>query len=148
MVRKGNDKRFYFGIILIAAGVILFLRQLELIPESVSDFLIQWPMILVAIGAISLIGGNQKGGIILMIIGAFFLFPHDLWDDFWPLILIAIGITILFRQRGGQRFRPIKENDPVINVRDGDVYNTFDDFVIFGGREIFVNSQALAGGKS
>ncbi len=148
MERRRSDKRFYFGIILIAAGIILFLRQLELIPESISDFLIQWPMILVAIGAISLIGGNQKGGIILMIIGAFFLFPDDLWHDFWPLVLIAIGVTILFGQRSGNRFRPFKENDPVINPPIGDSFNTFDDFVMFGGREIFVNSQALAGGKA
>lgn len=148
MERRSSDKRLYFGIILIVLGVILFLKQLELIPESVSDFLFQWPMLLVGIGAISLIGGNQKGGIILIIIGGFFLFPHDIRNNFWPLVLVAIGISLLFRQRGGQRFHPFKESDPVNNIPNDNSPSTFDDFVIFGGREIFINSQALAGGKA
>jgi len=149
MKHRRSDKRFYFGIILIAAGIILFLRQLELIPESISDFLIQWPMLLVAIGAISLIGGNQKGGIILMIIGGFFLCPSDIWHDFWPLILVAIGVTILFGQRNTKfRKSPVIDTEPAINIPNSNSANYFDDFVIFGGREIFVNSQALAGGKA
>jgi len=32
MERRGSDKRFYFGVILIALGVILILERLNLIP--------------------------------------------------------------------------------------------------------------------
>jgi predicted membrane protein len=155
MERRGSDKRFYFGVILIALGVILILERLNLIPESVADMLISWQMLLVGIGVLSLIGGNRTAGTILIVIGGTFLIPelitvpHELRRIYFPLILVAIGISILFRQRGPRHFKTFKENDPVINIPNGgDAFNTFDDFVIFGGREIFVNAQALAGGKA
>jgi predicted membrane protein len=154
MERRGSDKRFYFGVILIALGVILILERLNLIPESVADMLISWQMLLVGIGVLSLIGGNRTAGTILIVIGGTFMIPelitvpHEIRQIYFPLILVTIGIVILFRHRGPQKFQLSKENDPLNTVPLGDTFNTFDDFVIFGGREIFVNSQALAGGKA
>lgn len=81
-----------------------------------------------------------------MIIGTFFLFPHEIRSDYWPLILVAIGIAILMRKRGHHPLNASTEPRPTAPV-DGTV-DTFDDFVIFGGREIFINSQNLAGGKA
>ncbi len=154
MERRGSDKRLYFGVILIALGFIMILEKLNLIPESMADILISWQMLLIGIGILSLIGGNRTAGTILIVIGGTFLIPqlitvpHELRQIYFPLILVAIGISILFRQRGGHRLHSFKESDPIINIPSGDSFNTFDDFVIFGGREIFVNSQALAGGKA
>ena len=164
MERRKSDKRFYFGVILIVVGVILILERLNLIPESMADMLISWQMLLIGIGVLSLIGGNRTAGIILIVIGGTFMIPelitvpHEVRKIYWPLILVAIGIIILMRQRDHQRLN--KGNDPIINVPrndepkssnssyNTDSFNTFDDFVIFGGREIFVTSQALAGGKA
>lgn len=152
MERRGSDKRLYFGVILIFLGVILILERLNLIPESLADMLISWQMLLVGIGVLSLIGGNRTAGTILIVIGTFFMVPelitvpHEIRRIYWPLILVVIGVAILFRQRGSHR--PLPESDPVLDVPDGDSFNSFDDFVIFGGREIFINSQALAGGKA
>lgn len=152
MEQRKSDKRFYFGIILIVLGVILILERLNLIPESLADMLISWQMLLVGIGVLSLIGGNRTAGTILIVIGGFFMVPElitvpqEIRKIYWPLILVAIGISILFRQRGHQAI-PGKD-DPEIILPNGDSMNTFDDFVIFGGREIFVNSQQLAGGKA
>lgn len=164
MELKKSDKRFYFGVILIAVGVILILERLNLIPESVADMLISWQMLLVGVGVLSLIGGNRTAGIIMIVVGATFMIPElitvpqEVRRIYWPLILVAIGVVILMRQRDSQ---PIgKVNDPIINIPNDDTsklsgsaystdsFNTFDDFVIFGGREIFVTSQALAGGKA
>lgn len=152
MEYRKSDKRFYFGIILIVLGVILILERLNLIPESVADMLISWQMLLVGIGVLSLIGGNRTAGTILIVIGAFFMVPElitvprEIRRIYWPLILVAIGIAILFKQRS-QHAIPGKD-DPEIIIPNVDSMNTFDDFVIFGGREIFVNSQQLAGGKA
>ena len=164
MERRKSDKRFYFGVILIAVGVILILERLNLIPESMADMLISWQMLLIGIGVLSLIGGNRTAGAILIVIGGTFMIPelitvpHEIRRIYWPLILVAIGVVILMRQRDHQRLR--KGDDPIINIPQGegpkssnstyntDSFNTFDDFVIFGGREIFVNSQALSGGKA
>ncbi len=158
MERRGSEKRLYFGIILIVLGVILILERLNLIPESMADLLISWQMLLVGIGILSLIGGNRTAGTILIIIGGTFMIPelitvpHEIRQIYFPLILVAIGVSILFRQRDHHKFRigTVPEEN-IADSKPSDSYNsfnTFDDFVIFGGREIFVNSQALAGGKA
>jgi predicted membrane protein len=158
MERRGSDKRFYFGIILIALGVILILERLNLIPESAADMLISWQMLLVGIGVLSLIGGNRTAGTILIVIGGAFMIPelitvpHELRKIYFPLIMVAIGIAILFRKHDHKMLSGYTQadQDPLVDnsINNFNSFNTFDDFVIFGGREIFINSQALAGGKA
>ena len=164
-MEQGNSyKRFYFGIILIVVGFVLILEKLNLIPEVVSDLLISWQMLLVGIGILSLIGGNKIGGTILVIIGVFFMIPelinvpYEIRKIYWPLILVAIGVALLLRHRDGlHHLKSNSKGEFRFNTRPGaagssapddGTHNTFDDFVIFGGREIFINSQALAGGKA
>lgn len=152
MERRGSDKRLYFGVILIALGVILILERLNLIPDSVADLLISWQMLLVGIGVLSLIGGNRTAGTILIVIGGTFMIPelvtvpYELRRIYWPLILVAIGVAILLKRNDTHKLTEVTE--PLIDIPSDKSFHTFDDFVIFGGREIFVNSQALAGGKA
>ncbi|MDD4192211.1 MAG: DUF5668 domain-containing protein [Mangrovibacterium sp.] len=145
MERRGN-KRVYLGVILIAAGVILILDRLGIIPWDIADLLISWQMLVVAIGVFLLIGGSTVSGIVLIGVGVFFLLPemtsipHQLERLYWPLALIAAGALLLHRHQGCNR-----------QIRDGNrkrEFDQFDDFVLFGGREVFVSVQDLKGGRA
>ena len=142
-----SNKRIYFGVFLIALGAFWILERLNIMPDFLGDILISWQMLLIGIGVFSLIGGNKTSGVVLIVIGSFFLIPeiapipYELRRIGWPLIIIAIGVVLLITH--GR-----KKPDEPSNLESGN-QNTdyFDDFVIFGGREVFVNSQNFYGGK-
>jgi predicted membrane protein len=139
------NRRVMFGIILIAVGGIWILQQLGVIPPVLREILISWQMLLILIGAFSLINGNDVTGWILILIGGVFLIPHmvevpwELRRLAWPVLLVVAGAVMLVRYR----------RKPEISIRnDEKQLDFFDDFVVFGGREIVVNSQSLIGGRS
>jgi len=100
-----HRKKGMLGIIVILAGLALLLFNTGFIPYYLRHIIISWPMLLVAIGVVSLMGAeNRIPGIILILVGGFFLIPRIFILDinfsqlFWPLILICLGILILFRR--------------------------------------------------
>jgi len=141
----GSNRRFLFGIVLIVFGTLWMLEKLHILPESMSHLIISWQSLLIVIGVVTLINGNQTSGLILILIGSFFLVPHffdvpwELRRLFWPILLVATGVVLLLQY--SKPSRAIAASGPR-NM------NYFDDFVIFGGREIIINSQSLVGGKS
>lgn len=142
-----SNKRVYFGIFLIVVGGIWIMERLDLIPDVWDDILISWQMLLIGIGIFSIIGGNKTPGVILIVIGSFFLIddvfsiPYELRRVGWPLLIIGIGIVLLVTHTKRKNEPPIPEPG-----KHGNDY--FDDFIIFGGREVFVNSQNFYGGKT
>ncbi len=142
------NKRIYFGIFLIALGAFWILERLNIIPDFWDDVLISWQMLLIGIGIFSIIGGNKTSGTILIVIGGFFLvpeivtIPYELRRIGWPLLIIGIGVVLLITHG---RKRP---QEPPIAESGKRGMDYFDDFVIFGGREVFVDSQNFYGGKT
>lgn len=140
---KGN-RRFLLGVVLIAIGGVWILEQLGVIPHILRDVIISWQMLLIVIGVFSLFSGNETSGWILIVIGSFFLIPDIFevpWNIrrlAWPGLLVAIGVLLLVRHQ-----KKPKE----IASKDANEIDYFDDFVVFGGREIVINSQSLLGGK-
>ena len=142
-----SNKRVYFGIFLIALGAFWVFERLGLIPGFLGDILISWQMLLIGIGVFSLIGGNKTSGYVLIVIGSFFLIPEIITIPYeirkigWPLIIIGIGVILLITH--GRK----KVEGPETVEAGAKGMDYFDDFVIFGGREVFVNSQNFYGGK-
>ncbi len=140
-----SNRRVLFGLFLIAVGAFWILVKLNLIPPVWNDILISWQMLLIGIGLFSFIGGNRTAGTILMLIGGFFLIeevvhiPYVIRQIGWPLLIIGIGLALLFTHRSRNQLPKVESE------KMGTEY--FDDFVIFGGREIFINSRNFLGGK-
>lgn len=148
---ESSNKRVYLGLFLIAVGALWILERLNLIPEFWNDIFISWQMLLIGIGIFSLIGGNKTTGTVLIVIGGFFLFdkldffPHELSKISWPLLIVAIGVVLLVTHGGkGKKVPPHHHYDQ--GSRPGNDY--FDDFVIFGGREVYIDSHNFMGGKT
>jgi predicted membrane protein len=146
--RVSENKRIYLGVFLIAIGGLWILERLDIIPEVWEDIFISWQMLLIGIGVFSLIGGNRTTGTVLILIGGFFLIdevysiPRELRQIGWPLLIIGAGVVMLVSQRR-------KKGEPQIADQKTNMgMDYFDDFVVFGGREVFINSQNLLGGKT
>ncbi len=146
---SSSNKRVYFGLFLIALGGLWILERLNLIPDFWNDILISWQMLLIGIGIFSLIGGNKTTGTVLIVIGSFFLLPDIMTIPYeirrigWPLLIILIGFAILLTQVGKRHKEP-----PVIEPGSRHSADYFDEFVAFGGREVYIDSQNFLGGKT
>ncbi len=116
--KKENDNsRLVFAIVLIAIGLLWILRKLGLyfnfhisisellfpiksLIHSLPPFIFSWPMILIIVGLI-LLAGKRSGGVVLIIVGGFFILPKifvlpGLTISFLiPVTLIALGVAMV-----------------------------------------------------
>jgi predicted membrane protein len=173
-----NVRRFFFGFLLLLVGLVMILERAGILSWEVYDFLISWKMLLVAIGAFVFFSGNKGAGIIVMGLGAFFMIPDIFEDYdqikrfFWPAIILLVGVSFMFappkRKKMQKHFKKYRtEGSRVEGERvnfenkeksyeksewksEGASFSTdfFDEFVIFGGREINMSTQNLEGGRS
>ncbi|MGH9487307.1 MAG: LiaI-LiaF-like domain-containing protein [Terriglobales bacterium] len=110
-IRRSQCGRGLFGpLVIIALGVIFLLDQLRIVNAGYA-FSYFWPAVIIIFG-IELLSWRPQGarpfwGIIAIVVGAglilsnlgYWYFDVGRW---WPLILIAVGVSLLFR-RGGWR---------------------------------------------
>lgn len=171
MENHSKNQTFGFGILVIAAGFAILLHQMELLPPLLDDILISWQMLLIAIGLYNLFYRQSRvAGYILISVGGFFLLPEifelpaDFRRNFWPLIIIVVGIFIVashFRKKGGNTgrynrgavsgpevidefniFSGSEKKVAVNNFRGGKITS------IFGGSEIDLTNSELADGEN
>ena len=140
---RDSQGRIFWGLLLIIIGFLFLVGRWGHV--DIGDIFARWwPLILIAIGLWILITQNATSGIIVIVIGGFFLlarlhvFEHHLWYYFWPILLIALGLWLIarptFRQAGG-KIPEIKEDD--LNAS-----------VIFSGLERRIESTNFRGGKA
>lgn len=99
-----NDGSIAFGVIILGIGMILLFRRLGL---YIPDWVLTWPMILIALGTYTLISQQFKSffGSVVLFIGVYFLlkreFDLDLGIDqyLWPVGLIALGIYLITQKK-------------------------------------------------
>lgn len=150
--KKALDRRSIAAILLIIAGGLLFLDTFDIVNFSVKNIIFNWKTILIIIGVIILFSSEQRTtGYILIGLGVVFwlpsLFDFDirLYQVFWPLVLIGVGLVILTRRnvhgKMGLRRRSSLNSDGTLDT------DYIDDVSIFGGGVKRYSSQNLKGGN-
>ena len=95
-----NDGSIAFGVIILGIGIVLLFRKLGLF---IPDWVLSWPMILIAVGTYTLISQQFKSffGSVVLFIGVYFLLKREFDLDLgieqfiWPVGLIALGIYLI-----------------------------------------------------
>ncbi len=158
--------KLVLGLLLIFVGVVLTLDQIGWI-EDAGDILSFWPLILVAAGASKLLWpGSTWGrvtGLIMITVGVLLQLEildkitFSIWD-YWPLLLVAIGIRIALRGLSGESRRAACDSASTVNAvamlggmcrscnspdfRGGDM------FAFMGGCEIDLRQARIASGPA
>ena len=134
---SSNNKRAVVGIILVLIGAVFLLDNLGF-DVYIPYYLFSWPAIFVVLGVINLISGSGRSALVFFGLAAIFYLHHYRIvsiGEMWPLILIVIGLSFIFRKRPAPK--NISETDD----------NYFDEIGIFGGTERKYVSESLKGGK-
>ena len=98
-------KNGLIAIILILTGLILLLKNLDLLPFEIPSYIFSFEVVLILLGTILLLRGKSIPGILLMAIGVYFIAP-DMFEvtarevlRLWPVLLIVLGIAIFIKNR-------------------------------------------------
>ncbi len=132
-----SKRRIILGIIFVIIGLALLLDNLRLIPD-LPEYVFYWANIFLVIGVINLVSGNHKPAFIFFIIWLFFTLQRYYYldfEDYWPLIIIAIGVSFIIKNKPSHSLGTHSEN-------------YFDDLNIFGGSNKKITSLGFEGGKS
>lgn len=93
------------AIVLIVIGLTFLGKNLGYIDRYIFRILISWQTLLIVLGLWSLVRRQYSGGLMLLVVGTFFLIPRITgWVDggwmrtYWPVLLIAIGVILIVRK--------------------------------------------------
>jgi predicted membrane protein len=154
-----------FAFLLIAAGLIFLGFNTGTIPIQYKNIFISWQMLLIVLGFASFFKRHFLGGMVLVVIGGFFLVPEinrvnpdwlgpiptDFIHLYWPVLLIAAGALVLlqwmfpsrncwkkaeFEYRHHRRFRHENFTEGYINSNN-----------VFGSGEHIVLDPEFKGGE-
>ena len=99
---RNYDSRTFLGILFVVIGSILIARNYGWLDYDLSRHLISWQMLLIVIGLFNLARRAYTPAVILIGIGLFFLidFPDNFRENFWPALIILVGISFIFFNGG------------------------------------------------
>jgi len=163
--RQDSNGRVIAGIIILVAGLLFLLNNLNVLPPQMRYYIFSWKTLLIAIGTLNLLfSHNRTGGFIMLTVGIVFWIPDIIHIPIrmgrfiWPMAIVAVGIFLLFNSsesKYGERFwkNRIRERNKYRNENQSDEQGDFaqDDYVndiaIFGGGSRVITSKNFKGGK-
>jgi predicted membrane protein len=105
-----QNRHSIIGIILVALGALLVINNFGFLDFNLSHVIFSWHTIFVIIGIIILSNSKSSiAGIIFLVIGLWgyldYIFPwftDFTFRDLWPILLIIIGLSLLFRKKNNK----------------------------------------------
>jgi len=143
----GQNRTIGFGVLIIIIGFMILLHQLKMIPEQLDHIIFSWQMLLVVLGVYNLFFTQSRVfGYMLISVGGFFIIPeiftipYNFTRNFWPIILIVVGLFIVFRNGFGKK-------EAVDMSLDSKESQYIDEFNVFSGSEKKISMKNFKGGK-
>lgn len=138
------------GIFVVLFGILTLLGRLDF---AIPNWLVSWPMFLIAFGLVVLIKHNFKklSGYVIMAVGGVFIlkkFQPD-WintDLIFPVLIIVIGISVMVKaisRSQKKKHRPFNK----INTDQGNSEDYFESNTVFGGVEKTIMTKNFKGAQ-
>lgn len=147
--RRSGRAHLLLGVVLMFLGLFLIADLADIVPWRLRDFVFTWQALLIFLGLVFLSNKENKGtGVILIVIGSFFLLPRFFdvpyyWRSlFWPSMLILLGLVVIFSSRRRHGSATFFGGHKKASGEDW-----LDDVTVFGGGDRIINSQQFQGGK-
>lgn len=108
----GTPAQIVLGLAVIVTGLFFLLANLGLIDVDFTVHL--WPSLLIVFGILKIMQTRSTRGYLvgagLMLTGGVLLLNamgvfHFEWHTLWPILLILLGVSVIFRSPGGRRMR-------------------------------------------
>ena len=133
----------FVGAIVALVGLAFLLDNLGII--AIGKLWQFWPLAVVCVGGLNFASRHRAWGTFLILAGALLQLNqlgkiHFGWAQFWPLMLIALGLFIFWGSLEWKN-RPIP-----YPTKEGDPRTTLNEAVVFGGLERRMTSQDFQGG--
>ncbi len=137
-----STPQLVIGLAVIIVGVVFTLGNLGLIHTR--DYLRFWPVLIIALGLAKLVDSTgtpgRFAGVVITLVGGMLLLNNlavvrfRIWD-YWPLLLVALGISIVWQAFG---------RDSGITKDPGRTVSTL---AVFGGINQVYETQDFRGGE-
>lgn len=149
MANTNPKQRVVIGVFIIIIGLLALIDKLNIF-ESLHFFQF-WPTVFIAVGILKIQHSTARSSVFigggLIVVGVLLTLKHlGIFDinlrDWWPVILIAVGGYIIFKDRGADTTGNAFLSDELVSD-DG---STLDISVVMGGNKTVSNSQNFKGG--
>ena len=145
---KSMSRQVILGVLVIGMGLLFLLDNMNI--WNFGRALPFWPMAFIVVGVIKLFDTNSSDGVILggalILVGVLMLLDrlglvYFSWRTIWPVMLIALGGSVVYRAVTGRRLVGSSLKDAVGSD------DTVDVTAILGGFERRISTAHFKGGE-
>lgn len=104
-----KDNSLFWGLLMVIAGGLLLLSNLDFWPDIINRYVLRWESFVIVIGLLLIIARKKIiGGMALLGVGGYFLledlyFFQGNWEIwFWPALFLITGVGLIVTHKYGK----------------------------------------------